>query len=123
VELWVGQANSREAVIGRRRAEQVGPRARAGAGRRGASIRGPGVVELRGNALGARWGLGEAAPRLRLGSEGSEWPVPMLRRQTVSGGRWRGLPSVAEFNRARLPATGGCGGASGELGWAIGWLE
>jgi hypothetical protein len=40
----------------------------------------------------------------------------------VSGERWRGLPGVAEFNRARLQALGGCRGASGELGWALGWL-
>jgi hypothetical protein len=34
----------------------------------------------------------------------------------------QGLPGVVEFNRARLQATGGCGGASGEFGWAMGWL-
>lgn len=81
------------------------------------------MVELWGNARGARRGLGEAALGLGLGGGGSEWSVPMLRRQTVSGGRWWGLPSVEEFNRARLPATGGCRGTSSELDWVMGWLE
>jgi hypothetical protein len=78
VELQVGQANSRASVIGLRRAEQAGPQAQAGVGLRRASIWEPGAVELRGNAREAWWGLGEAIPRLRLSSGGSEWPVLML---------------------------------------------
>jgi hypothetical protein len=50
MELRVGQENSREAVIGRRRAEQAGPRAWAGVGHRRASIRGAWC----GRALGQR---------------------------------------------------------------------
>jgi hypothetical protein len=44
-------------------------------------------------------------------------------RAPAADSEWRCLPSEVAFNQARLRAPGRCGGASGELGWAVGWLE
>jgi hypothetical protein len=59
-------------VIGRRRAEQAGPRAQAGVGHWRALIRGPGAVALRQNARGAWKGLSEAILGVKLGGGGLE---------------------------------------------------
>jgi hypothetical protein len=55
------------------------------------------VVELRGKALGALRGLGEAVPELELGNGGSGWPILMLRRRMVSDVRCWAFSGAVEL--------------------------
>jgi hypothetical protein len=79
-----------------------------------------------GCRLSASFNLGAWCNRALWQRSGSlVGPWRSCSRTPAVSSEWRamaGPPGVAEFNRARLQASGGCRGASGELGWALGWL-